>query len=311
MRQIVAAFVSGVMLAGPAGAQISQSDSVTVTSEKQREAISSFVTKLSTPSRLSGKLARWDVGVCPSVIGIRPEAARFVVQRVRDTATRVGAPVNKDADCKPNIHVVFTTKPQALVSHIRNTQDYMLGYADSKAKKDALATVKLPIQAWYTTQTRDLRGKTTFDSTKVTGAGNELRIPCAVETSQTCPGGYMIIPYAIGAMAVTGGRLGDGARSVFHNVIVVADPTKLDHDMGTVGDYIAMLALAQVQPPLECQALASMMNLFTQDCAALPSGLTVHDEGYLRGLYSMDAQAIIQAQRDQMIYKIGQSMEGR
>jgi hypothetical protein len=37
----------------------------------------------------------------------------------------------------------------------------------------------------------------------------------------------------------------------------------------------------------------------------------VHDEGYLRGLYSMDAQAIIRAQRDQMIHKIGQAIEGR
>jgi hypothetical protein len=297
MRWIAAGAVLGVMLGGAAWAQ-GQSDSVTVTSERQREAINSFVTKLTAPSRLTGKLARWDVGVCPSVIGIRDEAARFVVARVRETAQRVGAPVNKDADCKPNIHVVFTTTPQALLTRIRNSQPYFLGYADSEAKKDALATVKLPIQAWYFTQTRDLRGKTTLDTSKIANLGDEL-----------IPG--MVLPSAVGAMAVTGGRLGDGARSVFHNVIVVADPTKLDHDMGTVGDYIAMLALAQVQPPSECQALASMMNLFTQSCAAPPSGLTVHDEGYLRGLYSMDAQAIIRAQRDQMIHKIGQAIEGR
>jgi hypothetical protein len=303
MRLIVAGTVLGVMLGGAAWAQTA-ADSVTVTSERQREAINSFVTKLATPTRLTGKLARWDVGVCPSVVGIRPEAARFVVQRVRDTATRVGAPVNKDADCRANIHVVFTTAPQELVSGIRNTQPYMLGYADSEAKKDALATVKLPIQAWYSTMTRDLRGKTIFDSPKVTGYGDELRIPCI-----PC-GGYMIMPYAVGAMAVTGGLLGDGTRSVFHNVIIVADPTKLDHDMGTVGDYIAMLALAQVQVPSDCQALSSMMNLFTQGCAA-PGEMTVNDEGYLRGLYSMDAQAIIQAQRDQMIHKIGQAIEGR
>jgi hypothetical protein len=306
MRKLIAGAVVGAMLGGAAWAQ-SQSDSVTVTSQKQREAINSFVTKLATPARLSGKLARWDVGICPSVIGIRPEAVRFVVQRVRDTAQRVGAPVNTDADCRPNIHVVFTTTPQALVSHIRKTQAYMLGYADSEANKDALTTVKLPIQAWHTTQTRDLRGKTTFDSIQVTGFGNELHIPC-----ENCGGsGYMTIPYAVGAMAVTGGRLGDGARSVFHNAIIVADPTKLDYDMGTVGDYIAMIALAQVEPPSDCQALSSLMNLFTQGCAAPPSGLTVNDEGYLRGLYSMDAQAIIQAQRDQMIHKIGQAIEGR
>lgn len=35
------------------------------------------------------------------------------------------------------------------------------------------------------------------------------------------------------------------------------------------------------------------MNLFTPGCADKPTGMTANDEGYLRGLYSMDAQAII------------------
>jgi hypothetical protein len=309
MRRIVAGAVLGVMLGGAAWAQ-SQSDSVTVTSERQREAISNFVTKLTVPNRLTGTLGRWDAGVCPSVLGIRPEAARFIVQRVRDTAARVGAPVNADAGCKPNIHIAFTTAPQLLVNNIRKKQPYLLGYADSEANKNALATVKFPIQAWYATQTRDVRGKATFDTYKTTGFGNELYIPLPQLTGSGAPP-TMVLPSASGAREVTGGRLGDGARTVFYNVIIVADPTMLDHDMGTVGDYIAMLALAQVQPPADCQSLASLMNLFTPGCAAPPSGLTVNDEGYLRGLYSMDAQAIIEAQRNQMTFKIGQTIEGR
>ncbi len=308
------AVVLGVVLGlgGPARAQVGPSDSVTVSSEKARQVINAFVTSLTSPTRLTGKIARWDVGVCPGVIGVRPEAVRFIAQRVRETATRIGAPVNKNADCKPNIHVVFTTTPQALLTNIRKTQSYMLGYADSEAKKDDLAKVTQPIQAWYTTQMRDVRGKTTFDSPKVTGVGNELRIPCGEGSSQTCPGGFMIIPYAVGAIAVTGGRLGDGTRSVFYNVIIVADPNALlDHEMGTVGDHIAMLALAQIEPVKDCQPLPSIMNLFTPGCTAQPTGMTVNDEGYLRGLYSMDAQAIIQVQRDQMVHKIGQTIEGR
>ena len=311
MRKLVAGAVVGVMLGGAAWAQ-GQSDSVIVTSQKQREAISSFVTKLSTPSRLSGKLARWNVGVCPSVIGIRPEAAKFVVQRVRDTAARVGAPVNAEADCRPNIHIVFSTAPQALVSHIRSTQPYMLGYADSKANKDALALVKFPIQAWYANRMRDLHGKTIYETSKTVGFGNELMIPCGSINDPRCPGGFMVLPSAVGAMASTGGRLGDGLRSEFHNAIIVADPNALlEYEMGTLSDHIAMLALAQTETPAECASLPSILNLFSKGCAAPPTELTVADEGYLRGLYSMDAQAIIQAQRDQMIYRIGQAIEGR
>jgi hypothetical protein len=299
--------VLGVALATVARAQVAPSDSVTVTSQKAREAINSFVTKLTSPTRLTGKIARWDVGICAGVTGVRPEAVRFIAQRMRETAARIGAPVNGEAGCKPNVHVAFTTTPQALLSHIRKTQSYLLGYADSEAKKDELATVTQPIQAWYTTQTRDLRGKTTFDSPKVTGVGNDIKIPC-----DYCPGKFMVIPYAISANAVTGGRLGDGHRSVFYNVIIVVDPNALlDQEMGTVGDHIAMLALAQIEPLKDCQPLPSIMNLFTPGCASRPTGMTAHDEGYLRGLYSMDAQAILQVQRDQMVHKIGQSLEGR
>jgi hypothetical protein len=310
MRRIVAGAVVGVMLGGSAWAQ-SQSDSVTVTSERQREAINNFVTRLTAPARLTGKLGRWDAGVCPSVIGIRPEAARFIVQRVRDTAARVGAPINPDAGCKSNIHIAFTTAPQLLVTNIRHKQPYLLGYADSEANKNALATVKFPIQAWYATQTRDVRGKTTFDSYRTTGFGNELYIPVPTLTGAGAPP-TMVLPSASGAREVTGGRLADGARTVFYNVIVTADPgALLEQEMGTLGDHIAMLALAQTEPLQECGALPSILNLFTPGCAEPPTGMTVNDEGYLRGLYSMDAAAIIQAQRAQMIHRIGQTIEGR
>ena len=310
MRRIVAGAVLGMMLGGAALAQ-SQSDSVTVTSERQREAINNFVTKLTAPARLTGKLGRWDVGICPSVIGIRPEAARFIVQRVRDTAARVGAPINPDAGCKPNIHIVFTTAPQQLVTNIRQKQPYLLGYADSEANKARLAKVTLPIQAWYATQTRDVRGKTTFDTPKTTGFGDELRIPLPQLTGSGAPP-TMVLPSASGAREVTSGRLGDGARTVFHNVIIAADPNALlDHEMGTLGDHVAMLALAQTEVPQDCPALPSILNLFTAGCAVRADAMTAADEGYLRGLYAMDAQAFIQVQRHQMIYRIGQTIEGR
>jgi hypothetical protein len=307
LRAVIFVFAVAVTAAGVARAQVAPSDSITVTSEKAREAINNFVTRLSSPTRLTGKLARWDVGVCPLVSGLKPEFGKFITGKIRETAARVGAPVNRDTGCKPNIHVTFSTMPQVLLTNIRSTQPYLLGYADSEERKDQLARVTLPIQGWYALQTRDLRGKTTFDSHKVTGVGNELYIPCA-----RCPGNYMIMPYAIGASTVTGGRLGDGLRSIFYNVIIVADPNALlDHEMGTVADHISMLALAQTEPLKECQALPSILNLFTPGCAARPTGMTPNDEGYLRGLYSMDAQAIVQVQRDQMVHKVGESLAGR
>ena len=81
--------------------------------------------------------------------------------------------------------------------------------------------------------------------------------------------------------------------------------------MGTISDHIAMLALAQTEALKDCSALPSILNLFTPGCATRQTGMTVNDEGYLRGLYSMDAQAILQVQRDQLVHKIGQTVQGR
>ncbi len=300
MRRMLACAVLLAFQGMAAGAQpVSRADSVTVTSQKSREIINAFVTSLTAPARLTGKLGRWDVGICPTVIGVRPEAVRFVIQRVRDTAARIGALVNADASCRPNIHIVFTTTPQALLTNIRNNHSQLLGYADSAANKARLATVTLPIQAWYFTQTRDNRGNTLFDVPNgVVGEGREIiGLP---------------LPHAQGAVAVTSGRLGDSTRTVFYNLLIVADPNALlDHEMGTVADHVAMLALAQTEPLKDCPTLPSILNLFTPGCATRPIGMTPADEGYLRGLYSMDARAFLQTQRDQMVRKIGQTIEGR
>ncbi len=109
----------------------SRSDSVTVTGAKDRLTVRRFVETFTAPTRITGKIARWEVGVCPITVGLKPDFASFVSQRVRDVAAQVGAPVNADAACKPNIEIVFTTAPQALADTIRKKHDAYLGYADN------------------------------------------------------------------------------------------------------------------------------------------------------------------------------------
>ena len=200
-----------------------------------------FVETFTAPTRITGKIARWEVGVCPVTVGLKPDFAKYISQRVRDVAAQVGAPVDADAACKPNIEIVFTTKPQALADKVRKDHPGYLGYHDNAEQLAELATITRPIQAWYTNATMDLRGKMEIDSAKP-AMGLEIWLPCP-RTPGVC---RMDLPYAA-ASAVTGSRaLGDGLRSTFHHVIIVADPTKLlDHEIGTLADYIAMLALTQ------------------------------------------------------------------
>jgi hypothetical protein len=297
-----------ILLAGTAQAQpaAAPTENVTVTGARSRQVPERFVESFATPTRMTGKLARWEDGVCPITAGLPAKFAAFMTARVKDVAAQVGAPVNVSASCKPNIEIVFTTVPQKLLDNIRKQQSEYLGYVDNTAQLDALATVTHPIQAWYATQTKDLRGQAEFDSAK--GGGIDLVIPDPFTANAFI---HLSMPHAH-ARAVTGSRLGDGTRSSFFNVIIVADPNALlKHEMGPLADYIALLALAQISSLDTCQQLASIVNLLAPNCDRKPSGLTDSDLGYLRGIYKMGADRTGRVQQDEIAYQMQKAQDGK
>jgi hypothetical protein len=119
----------------------------------------------------------------------------------------------------------------------------------------------------------------------------------------------MDLPYAAAA-AVTGSRTDDGLRSTLYHVIIVVEPGKLvEHEMGALADYIALLALSQVQLPERCQNLPSIVNLLPPGCEG-QTGMTAADIGYLRGLYHMNAAQMLSGQQNHIAYQMQQSLTG-
>ena len=287
-------------------AQTGPSESVTVTAGKYPPAaIKGFVDTHIAPTRMANKLARWKDPVCPDVIGLPPKFGGFIRRRILDVAVQVGAPANQRARCRPNIHVVFTTTPQELMNTVRRKYPDSLGYYDSSAQADRMAQVTSLIQAWYVTATLDLRGNV-FPDTRRTG-GLEICMPNPMPTAGL-PCIPMNLPNAR-PMNVTGSRLlGDGLSSVFLHVLVVANPDKLvTHEMGALGDYIAMLALSQQQGTYGCQTMPSILNLLQAQCPQA-TGLTEADLAYLTALYRMGASDSLQQQRDQLVSALGRSL---
>lgn len=272
-----------LLLVGAAQAQIAKPppvESVTVTGERLRdEQISSFVKSFAAPTLLLGKLSRWETGICSIAAGLRPAALRFITARLRDTARAVGAPVETHPDCHPNIEIVFTTTPQDLLDHVRKDHALYLGYSRNSAEADRMARVLHPIQAWYTTASKDFFGYTKIDDARTVGIGEEeLQIALAIGT-------------------VTGLRARDGRRSTLYHVIIVIDPVKLvEHEIGSIADYISFLALSQLASLNRCQPLASITNMMVPGCTAAAGEMTPNDLAFLRGLYKMplDGNLILQ-----------------
>jgi hypothetical protein len=296
--------------AGVAETTASRTENITVTGARTRQTVEGFVQSLAVPTRAVDKIARWQKGICPIALGLKPGFLAFIVRRLKDVAAKTGVPVDNNASCQKNIAIVFTTTPQALIDNVKKKTPGLLGYYDNRDQLDRLAKVSRPIQAWYTTATQDAAGSTNVDTGKTAGLGLMLSVPCNQLYPGFASGGICTFqPSGAHGASVTSSRLGNGLRSGLYNVVIIADPTKLvDYEMGTLADYIAMLALAQVNTPDSCQPLPSILNLLAGNCASKSNALTDNDLGYLTALYKMSPDRTIQVQRDEMTYQMQQSL---
>lgn len=306
------AILAMLLLAAPALAQQTAPpvETVTVSGAKSRGVMDQYIQNFAAPTRMAGKLARWREGVCPQVVGLKTDYVGFIEKRIRGVAALIGAPVGAEG-CRTNIQVVFTTAPQTLLDDVRQHQPEYLGYADTPGKRDQLAKVTRSLQAWYSTATRDLDGQVEVDGRKTLGI--------TMDWPPVQPGGDMHVsggpPMELSqarVVKVTGGRLRDGVSSELSHVLIVAEPGKLlDHEIGELGDYIAMLSLAQLASLDVCQPLPSIVNLLAKDCEHPAIALTDNDLAYLRGLYKMSPDASARTQANQISYQMQQALEGK
>jgi hypothetical protein len=286
-------------------------ENVTVTGTKPTDAaIGKFVEALTIPTRAADKLARWRDGVCPLIVGARPEVGIAIVKKIREVAATVGAPVNTREGCPNNIEVIFTTEPQALLDDVRVMHPNLLGYFDNSAQAEQLATMRSAIQSWYITASVDRKGQVQVDGARKGGVTLTMMLPQAGWGGPSvAPTMFtMNLPNATAA-AATDGRLGDGISSTITNVVIVADTSKLlNREVGVLADYIAMLALSQVRPPDGCQEMPTILNLLVPDCSRATGALTAADIAYLKGLYKMTPNAKAFGQRDEIRYQMKKAL---
>jgi len=287
-------------------------ESVTITTAKpSEETISSFVETRAAPTRFLGKMARWRRQICPFTVGLGDKYAKYVTQRIRDIATAVGAPVNADPNCHPNIEVVFTTTPQGFLDDVRQKGPGFLGYYESNGQADELAKVTHPIQAWYTTESLDNNASPQVDTGKCGGTTlNVLSLQGAGATDIEGPQGQITLNLSCARiMAWSGSRLGTPYDSGFYNALIVAEPAKLtDYEVGSLADYITMLALSQAHSLDSCQELPSISNLLAKGCASASPKITDGDLAYLHGLYNVPSGYSFSAQRNEMQFQMKKTL---
>jgi hypothetical protein len=252
------------------------SDPVTVEAKRQtaKQRALSLIRDYSGKSHYWEALAGWYTDICVTVAGLTPAQDAAVKARIEAVASSAGATVKQDR-CGPehvpaNIEVFFTPDPDHLLKAIAHDRPWIVGGVEtlthpliSVRAYEAGLIMKRPIEAWYTTN-------------------------CAPD----------IAP--IGLPSRVAGNFGYGRLFVwstwlpcqkigFDNVLVVVDERRIPGlRLDVLTDYAAMLALTQPASLNGCNALPSIIDLFSAACAGNPepTGLTDSDTAYLRGLYT-------------------------
>jgi hypothetical protein len=234
--------------------------------------------------------ARWHSQVCVGVLNLEQSAAQYIVDRISSLALQVGLTPGEPG-CRPDVNIVFATNAKEIAAQMVENQPRLFMRVAGESGMD-LGRVALQefveseqaVRWWHVSLPVDAR---------TGGAAIELDALCG---NPQCP------PY----IPVAGpSRIHSGTRDDLMYVIIIVDATKLK---GTtwqqIGDYLAVVSLAQIDPKANPAAFDSILNLFTNPAAY--SGLTDWDRSYVRALYEFDQERITSMQTNEIVSLIAE-----
>jgi len=206
-------------------------------------------------------LPRFQARLCPGVIGMVPEYASMIVDRIRYNAEQLDMwMADDDGTCAPNFIVAFVEDGQADLQQIADNQHWL--FRDlSVAERRRLLTEEGPVRVWTTTETR------TRDGMPVARREN-LTEPPVVSTWMAHSKIYLAIREDIASVVVLFDKRHVGGKTLVQ-----------------LADYATMRGLARTRPADgEGQTLDTILTLFDQ-AASPPPQLTEFDQAYLAAVY--------------------------
>ena len=295
------------VLAGTAVAQDLPVETIYSDAQRSKDLSASraMVETMLAPSfSIEGQYAKWKQPVCPHVYGLNPVTAWFVEHRIREVADMVGAKVDHNDPCVPNIGIFFTPDPQASLLSIAEKRPFLIAGGSQKA------VVKFPVQAWYATFITDFNGHKSLDipwdvALPWTGtgadAGSTPMMGGAGSAAQDRSSSPSLSGYDEPMVRANDSRLHTGLTAEMATATVMVDTkTATGMTLGELSDYLAFMTLAQASQYGACLPLETVSNLLTPGCAAQDTAhqLSHADVALLTALYEVpDSPEVLQKQR--------------
>lgn len=292
-----ASLLASVLAVAPAMAQTPQDlppqssdDRVTITGV-QPERMRDYVRELMEPGKL-GQLSRWSDEVCPGVVGLRLEGAQAMLDRIAMRAMSVGLKVGAPG-CDANVLIVVTDDAEKLTPTFVQQNKKLFGDSfegGSTLGQKALAEFKAskkPVRWWHVSQTVTDRGQVLGDSVARPGSGDGIK-------------GAQV------ARVNSASRLTASTHQEFNRIVAIVDTSKTNSaSFGAVADYIALVALTQVQADADAAGYDSILNIFEGPVGsdAPLTGWTAWDSAFVGGLYAIRADYVSSQQQENEIVR--------
>lgn len=256
--------------------ELTQIEGVAIATTPQQQTVQAFVASVAAPAP-GRKPAAWRDPICVGVTGIRPEAAQALADRILDWGYVLGLTTGQPG-CTPNIFVVVTdngnTTAQALVrSRPREFRTGASGVNRNDAALTAFQTSERRIRWWHIS----------LPVNPDTGLPI-VRLPS--QRAFIVPE-QMTSPQNFGDYnnSATASRIAERSRDDLKQAIIVVEIAAFDEaNFGQISDYVAMAALAQIDPDA-APPTPSILHLFSSSSVQEPS-LSRWDRAYLEALYA-------------------------
>ncbi len=273
----------------PGAGPPAQLDDVVVEGRRLEALVRNFVTEVSRPANNRG-LARWNRPICVGTVNLRHEIGQYVIDRISDLARELEVEAGEPG-CRPNILIVAADDGAALASAIveDRPRNFDLRHNGTDAGTRAFRnfrTEERPVRWW------------------------QISMPINADNGERA----VRLPGDEGAPIIrvfAASRLRTQIRDDMVRSVIIVDVERLaGANLVQLADYLALVALAQVDAEADTSAFPTILNLFA-DPASAPAGLTDWDRSYLTALYEHDqlrinrnsqvravAEAVIQDRRE-------------
>lgn len=253
----------------PATGPATTLEDVVVERRQLESMVRDFVGEVGAPADRRG-LARWQGGICVGVVNIRTDVAQYIADRVSEVGMDLGLTPG-DPGCRANIFIVFAADSAALADAMvdENRQAFRHGVSGVDRGNPALRefrTAEMPVRWWHVSMPTDSE----------TGQ-RAIRLPGDIDPTTGQPAAPVVNVFAAS-------RINSQIRDDLSKVMIIVDVDQLgETNLVQLADYLAFIALAQVDPDGDTSGYDTILNLF--DAPLSVDGLTEWDASYLESLY--------------------------